>query len=72
MLNKIKKIPLKKIETKEGDIIKYIDKEKKYFNKFGEIYFQKLKGHVKGWNLHKELDAILQCHMVQSLLFLKI
>ena len=41
MLNKIKKIPLKKIETKEGDIIKYIDKEKKYFNKFGEIYFFK-------------------------------
>ena len=60
MLNKIKKIPLKKIETKEGDIIKYIDKEKKYFNKFGEIYFSKIKkGHVKGWNLHKRTRCYL-------------
>ena len=60
MLKKIKKIPLKKIKTKEGDIIKYIDKEKKYFTKFGEIYFSKIKkGHVKGWNLHKTTKCYL-------------
>ena len=41
MLQRIKKIPLQIIKTKEGDIIKYLDKGKKYFNKFGEIYFQK-------------------------------
>ena len=60
MLNKIIKISLKKIVTKEGDIIKYIDREKKYFNKFCEIYFSKIKkGHVKGWNLHKKTQCYL-------------
>ena len=43
MLKKIKKIPLKVIETKEGKIIKYLDKDKKYFSKFGEIYFSTIK-----------------------------
>ena len=43
MLKRIKKIPLETIRTKEGDIIKYLDKRKKYFTKFGEVYFSKLK-----------------------------
>ncbi len=60
MLQKIKKIPLKKIKTKEGDIIKYLDKGKKYFNKFGEIYFSKInKGYIKGWNLHKKTKCYI-------------
>jgi len=60
MLKKIKKIPLETIKTKEGDIIKYLDKEKKYFNKFGEVYFSKIKrGFVKGWNLHKKTKCFI-------------
>ena len=60
MLQRIKKIPLKIIKTKEGDIIKYLDKGKKYFNKFGEIYFSKInKGFVKGWNLHKKTKCFI-------------
>ena len=60
MLQKIKKISLKKIKTKEGDIIKYLDKGKKYFNKFGEIYFSKInKGYIKGWNLHKKTKCYI-------------
>lgn len=60
MLKKIKKIPLKIIKTKEGDIIKYLDKEKKYFNKFGEVYFSKInRGFIKGWNLHKKTKCYI-------------
>ncbi len=60
MLQRIKKIPLQIIKTKEGDIIKYLDKGKKYFNKFGEIYFSKInKGFVKGWNLHKKTKCFI-------------
>jgi len=60
MIKKIKKIPLKIIKSKEGNIIKYLDKEKKYFNKFGEIYFSKInKGFTKGWNLHKKTKCYI-------------
>ena len=60
MLKKIKKIPLKTIKTKEGDIIKYLDKGKKYFNKFGEVYFSKInRGFIKGWNLHKKTKCFI-------------
>ena len=54
MLKKIKKVPLRIIKNNAGDIIKYLEKKNKYFNKFGEVYFSKIKkGHIKGWNLHK-------------------
>ena len=60
MLKRIKKIPLETIRTKEGDIIKYLDKRKKYFTKFGEVYFSKIKkGFVKGWNLHKKTKCFI-------------
>lgn len=60
MIKEIKKIPLKIIKSKEGNIIKYLDKEKKYFNKFGEIYFSKInKGFTKGWNLHKKTKCYI-------------
>jgi dTDP-4-dehydrorhamnose 3,5-epimerase len=60
MLKKIKKISLKQIKVKEGNIIKYINKKSFYFKKFGEIYFSKIKkGHVKGWNLHKKTNCLI-------------
>ena len=60
MLKKIKKIPLKVIEAKEGKIIKYLDKDKKYFSKFGEIYFSTIKkGFTKGWNLHTKTECFI-------------
>jgi len=60
MLNKVKKISLKEIKTTSGNIIKYIDKEKNFFKKFGEIYFSEIKkGYVKGWNLHKKCHCLI-------------
>ena len=60
MLKKIKKIPLKVIKNNAGDIIKYLEKKNKYFKKFGEVYFSKIKkGYVKGWNLHKKTYCLI-------------
>ena len=60
MLKKIKKIPLKVIKNNAGDIIKYLGNKNKYFHKFGEVYFSKIKkGYVKGWNLHKKTSCLI-------------
>ena len=60
MLKKIKKVPLRIIKNNAGDIIKYLEKKNKYFNKFGEVYFSKIKkGHIKGWNLHKKTYCLI-------------
>ena len=60
MLTKAKKIPLKKIYNKSGDIIKYLNRKNKYFKKFGEVYFNEIKkGYVKGWNLHKKTYCLI-------------
>ena len=60
MLSKVKKIKLKVIKNKSGDIIKYMDKKNPNFKKFGEVYFSKIKkGYVKGWNLHKKRKSLM-------------
>ena len=60
MLNNVKKIKLKEINIKEGNILKYIDKNNRYFKKFGEIYFSEIKkGYYKGWNLHKRCQCLI-------------
>ena len=60
MLKKVKKIPLKVIKNDAGDIIKYLQKRSPNFNKFGEVYFSKIKkGYVKGWNLHKKTSCLI-------------
>ncbi len=60
MLKKIKKIPLNVIKNNAGEIIKYLGKKNKYFSKFGEVYFTKIKrGYVKGWNLHKKTYCLI-------------
>ena len=60
MLNKIKKIKIKEIKIKAGNIIKYLDKKNPEFKKFGEIYFNEIKkGYFKGWNLHKKYKSVI-------------
>ena len=60
MLKKAKIFPLKEIKTSSGNVIKFLDKKKKYFIKFGEVYFSEIKkGHVKGWNLHKKCHCLI-------------
>ncbi len=60
MLKKVKKIPLKIIKNKAGNIIKYLGKKNPHFNKFGEVYFTQIKrGYTKGWNLHKKTSCLM-------------
>jgi len=60
MLRKAKKIPLKRISNKSGDVIKYLSKKSKHYNRFGEVYFSKIKqGYTKGWNLHKKTSCLI-------------
>jgi dTDP-4-dehydrorhamnose 3,5-epimerase-like enzyme len=53
-LNRIKTIRLKVLKNPKGDLIKYINKNSKFFKKFGEAYFVEIKkNYEKGWNFHK-------------------
>ena len=59
-LSKIKIVKLKIIKNSDGDILKYLDKDNKYFKKFGESYFTEiLHKKIKGWNYHKKSQSIL-------------
>tara|TARA_B100001029_G_C14964431_1_gene396448 strand:+ start:104 stop:514 length:411 start_codon:yes stop_codon:yes gene_type:complete len=56
----LKKINIKIIKNKKGDLIKYLSSRDSFFKKFGEIYFSEIKkGQIKGWNLHKRF----KCHL---------
>ena len=56
----LKKINIKIIKNKKGDLIKYLSLKDSFFKKFGEIYFSEIKkGQIKGWNLHKRYN----CHL---------
>ena len=55
MIKKIKVFKLKKIKNNLGNITKFINKNDKFFKKFGEVYFSDIKkDKEKGWNLHKK------------------
>tara|TARA_B100000902_G_C26856434_1_gene690851 strand:+ start:229 stop:639 length:411 start_codon:yes stop_codon:yes gene_type:complete len=59
-INGLKKINIKIIKNKKGDLIKYLSSKDSFFKKFGEIYFSEIKkGQIKGWNLHKRY----KCHL---------
>ena len=59
-LDKIKIIKLKIIKNSSGDLLKYLDKNSKYFKKFGETYFTEIKKNkVKGWNYHKKFYSLI-------------
>ena len=60
----IKIINLKKINKKDGDLLKYLDKKNKFFKKFGETYFSKIKyKRFKGWFKHKKNKCFLTVPM---------
>ena len=60
----IKIINLKKINKKDGDLLKYLDKKNKFFKKFGETYFSKIKyKKFKGWFKHKKNKCFLTVPM---------
>ena len=48
-------------KTKIGKLIKFVNKKSKYFNKFGEIYFNDIKKTKKknDWILHKKYQCII-------------
>ena len=48
------------LKNKKGDIIRFLNTNNKFFNKFGEIYFTEIKKNfTKGWNLHKKNTCII-------------
>ena len=56
MKNNIKIYKLKKIKSSEGSIIKFINKNSKYFLKFGEVYFSTINHNVeKKWRYHYKM-----------------
>ena len=60
MLSKIKIYKLNKLKNLKGDVLKYLNKNNKYFKKFGEIYFTEIKEKkIKGWNFHKKCQCLL-------------
>ena len=60
MLSKIKVYKLNKLKNLKGDVLKYLNKNNKYFKKFGEIYFTEIKEkQIKGWNFHKKCQCLI-------------
>ena len=60
MLSKIKIYKLNKLKNSKGDVLKYLNKNNKYFKKFGEIYFTEIKKKkIKGWNFHKKCQCLI-------------
>ena len=60
MLSEIKIYKLNKLKNLKGDLLKYLNKNNKYFKKFGEIYFTEIKKKkIKGWNFHKKCQCLL-------------
>ena len=51
----IKLIKLHKIKNLKGDIVKILNKNEKYFLRFGEAYLSKInKKSIKAWKKHKK------------------
>lgn len=56
----VKVLNNKVIKNSKGSVIKYVNKNNKFFNSFGEVYFSKLKKNkIKGWNYHKKYKSII-------------
>ena len=56
----LKKIKIKIINNKKGDILKFISKKSTFFKSFGEVYFTEINyKQTKGWNLHKKNKCLL-------------
>lgn len=55
--NNTKKIKI--IENKNGNILKFIDKNNKYFSGFGELYFSWIKKNsIKAWKKNKNITSV--------------
>ena len=54
-IKNIKVINASVINDNKGDILKFVNKNDKFFKGFGEIYFSEIKKNkIKGWNYHKK------------------
>ena len=59
-MNGIKLFKLKKIKIQKGNIYKFLSRNDKFFEKFGEIYISEIKKNsIKGWNYHLKN----KCHL---------
>ena len=57
----VKKNSLIKKKSKNGDVIKLINKKSKYYHGFGEVYFSEIKyNKIKGWKKHTKMTMNLK------------
>lgn len=58
----IKTFNTKVIKNKKGNLLKYISKKDKFYNGFGEIYFNEIKkNNKKGWTSHRKNNCLIKC-----------
>ena len=56
----LKKIKVRVIKNKKGDILKFLSRKDFFFKGFGEVYFTEIKKNkTKGWNCHKRNICLL-------------
>lgn len=59
-LKKIKFFEKKIINNHKGNVMKFIKKNDKNYNNFGEVYFTWIKkNYLKGWKFHKKMHMNL-------------
>jgi len=61
MLSKIKIYKLNKLKNSKGDVLKYLNKNNKYFKKFGEIYFTEIKKKNKRMEFSQKMSVSTNC-----------
>lgn len=58
----IKTFNTKVIKNKKGNLLKYISRKDRFYNGFGEIYFNEIKkNNKKGWTSHRKNNCLIKC-----------
>ena len=71
-IKNIKVINASIINNNKGDILKFVNKNDKFFKGFGEIYFSEIKKNkIKGWNYHKKNNCLFSVPFGKVILYFK-
>lgn len=71
-IKNIKVINASVIKNNKGDILKFVNKNDKFFKGFGEIYFSEIKKNkIKGWNYHKKNYCLFSVPYGKVIFFFK-
>ena len=71
-IKNIKVINASIINNNKGDILKFVNKNDKFFKGFGEIYFSEIKKNkIKGWNYHKKNHCLFSVPFGKVIFYFK-